>query len=40
MYEWINPQIWNPILLMYFRNRHDDDLSEELKLDGNRVLTS
>lgn len=40
MYEWVNPQIWNPILLSYFINRHDDDLSEDLKLDGNRVLTS
>jgi hypothetical protein len=41
MFEWVNPQIWKPILLKYFKDRFDDDLSEySSEFDGDRVLTS
>jgi len=40
MFEWVNPHLWNPVLLSYFRDRYDDDLSEDLKLNSDRVLTS
>ncbi len=40
VYEWADLKFWNPIFLKYFKNRNDDNLSEELKLDSNAILTS
>jgi hypothetical protein len=40
VYEWIDKDKWNPLFLKYFKSRNDDDLSEDLKLNSNTVLTS
>ena len=31
-YEWISPATWNPAFLDYFKNRNDDDLSEDVSV--------
>jgi hypothetical protein len=38
LFEWIKPNVWNPIFLKYFIERNDDDLNLELYSDT--VLTS
>lgn len=30
VFEWREPQVWNPMFQAYFDNRHDDDLSEDV----------
>jgi hypothetical protein len=46
VYEWTNPDEWNPKFLQYFQTRNDDDLSLEhlspvvLQLNSDAVFTS
>lgn len=32
IFEWKEPQAWNPVFLIYFQKRNDDDLSMEVKV--------
>jgi hypothetical protein len=38
VYEWINPEKWNPVFYTYFKNRNDDDISASCT--ANRIVTS
>jgi hypothetical protein len=35
--EWKEPSVWNPLFYNYFKERHDDDLSEEKKEEKKEV---